>query len=294
MNKRFAVFVLSHGRIKTISTIDNIIRQGYTGDWFVVIDDEDSQEEEYINKFSEHIIKFNKKHYADIADLGDLDTDRRIGVLARNFIQDESKRLGYKYHLQLDDDITYFAFRFRKGNSLKNYLVKDLDSVFDAICDYMDECPFTSLSLGSGQYLFGGYTNNNYRKGMIPKTMTTFFMRADDIEYFKFRMNDDITTSALNNMIGKMYYTILSITQHNSDTQSQSGGMTEIYKENGTYRKSFYTVMALPSCSYIAVQGLKNLRMHHEIIYNNCVPKIISDKYKKLEGDNIERNKQTS
>jgi len=289
LNKRFAVFVLTHGRAKTISTIDALLRQGYTGDYYVVIDNEDNDEQLYREKFGDHIIQFNKKEYADKLDSGDLDTDRRIGVLARNFIQDEAKRLGYKYHLQLDDDIISFLLRCERDGSLRAITTKNIDKAFDALLEYMDECDFTSLSLGSGQYCLGGVSSNNWKKGMIPKTMTTFFMRADKIRYFKFRMNDDITTSCLNNMVGDMYYTIMQFQQRNRYTQSESGGMTEIYRDNGTYRKSFYTVMAIPSASKISVEGVKNLRIHHNINFDNVVPRIISDKYRKKKEVHDER-----
>ena len=73
--------------------------------------------------------------------------------------------------------------------------------------------------------------------------MTTFLMRADDLQYFHMRMNDDITTSLINGMRGKLYYTYMPVMVYVDLTQVQHGGMTDIYKKNGTYRKSFYSVM---------------------------------------------------
>lgn len=106
-------------------------------------------------------------------------------------------------------------------------------------------------------------------------------MRANDKVYFNMRMNDDITTSLLQNMRGKLYYTYLPATIEVQGTQVQKGGMTDIYQDNGTYRKSFYTVMAAPSCSYIASMGVKDMRVHHEIQWNYAVPKILDQKYQK-------------
>ena len=68
---------------------------------------------------------------------------------------------------------------------------------------------------------------------MIHKTMTTFLMRKSDVQYFHMRMNDDITTSALNTSRGKLYYTYMPIMLEVDETQKQAGGMTEIYLENG-------------------------------------------------------------
>ena len=73
----------------------------------------------------------------------------------------------------------------------------------------------------------------------------------------------------------------MPITTVTEDTQVLKGGMTEIYRDNGTYRKSYYTLLALPACTKIAiVTGGRNYRIHHNIVWNNCVPKIISDRWK--------------
>ena len=80
-NKDFAVFILSHGRADTISTYKALRDGGYTGRTYVVIDNEDDQEELYRQKFGDDIIQFDKRDYLEKTDLGDLDTDRRIGVL---------------------------------------------------------------------------------------------------------------------------------------------------------------------------------------------------------------------
>lgn len=281
MSKRFAIFILSHGRADTISTYRALRGYGYTGDMFVVIDNEDDQEQEYRDKFGDDIIQFDKRDYVLKTDLGDLDDDRRIGVLARNFIQDKAKELGYKYHLQLDDDIFGFEFRYEtEDGKMRCKKAKCMDKILSAYCDYMDETPITALSFSIGSYFVGG-DNRMWRNKMIPKTMTTFLMRADDVRYFNMRMNDDITTSALNFSRGNMYFTIMWLMCVVAGTQAQKGGMTDIYQNAGTYRKAFYTVMSLPSCSKIFFIGPKFKRLHHQIIWENCVPKILSERYKK-------------
>lgn len=278
--KRFAIFILSHGRAETITTYDAMRKNGYTGDMYVVIDNEDDQEIIYRKRFGENIIQFDKRDYIKKTDLGDLDNDRRVGVFARNFIQDKAREMGYKYHLQLDDDIHGITIRYRRNDRLLCHYVRHIDKIIEAILDYMDNAPYTSLSFGLPAYSIGGM-NNAWKKQVIPKCMTTFFMRADQVHYFNMRMNDDITTSAINNMRGLMYYSIVPIQVEVDETQIKNGGMTEIYKDNGTYRKSFYTVMSLPSCSRVSSMGITDYRVHHEICWNNCVPKILSSKYKK-------------
>jgi hypothetical protein len=56
--------------------------------------------------------------------------------------------------------------------------------------------------------------------------------------------------------------------------------MTEIYRDQGTYVKSFFSVMFCPSS--IKVRHLVSMkRYHHSIDWNRTVPKIIDERYKK-------------
>ena len=281
-NKDFAVFTLSHGRADTITTYKALRDGGYTGRTYVVIDNEDDQEELYRQKFGDDIIQFDKRDYLEKTDLGDLDTDRRIGVFARNFIQDEAKRLGYKFHLQLDDDVHGFTYRFAQGKVLRALHCSHLDEVFSGMVEYMKETPITSLSFALSAYNMGG-VDGSIKDGMTRKTMTTFLMRADDVQYFHMRMNDDITTSLINGMRGKLYYSYLPIEVEVDKTQVKAGGMTDIYQKNGTYRKSFYSVMCCPSCVKVSAMGITDYRIHHEISWNNAVPKLLSERWCKHE-----------
>ena len=281
-SKDFAVFILSHGRADTISTYRALRDGGYTGRTYVVIDNEDDQEELYRQKFGDDIIQFDKRDYLEKTDLGDLDTDRRIGVFARNFIQDEAKRLGYKFHLQLDDDVHGFTYRFAQGKVLRALHCSHLDEVFSGMVEYMKETPITSLSFALSAYNMGG-VDGSIKEGMTRKTMTTFLMRADDVQYFHMRMNDDITTSLINGMRGKLYYSYLPIEVEVDKTQVKAGGMTDIYQKNGTYRKSFYSVMCCPSCVKVSAMGITDYRIHHTISWNNAVPKLLSERWCKHE-----------
>lgn len=279
--EKFAVFILSHGRADTITTYDFLRKYNYTGKIYVVIDNEDDQEILYKQKFKEDVIQFDKRDYIAKTDVGDLDKSRKIGVFARNFIQDKAKEMGYSYHLQLDDDIFYMYYRVVKNGKLKCIICNRLDDVLAYMVELLENTNITALSFGHPAYYVGGDVKRFYEKSVIPKAMTTFMMRANDIRYFYMRMNDDITTSALNGMRGSMYFTYLPLMVNLEMTQKAKGGMTEEYQNLGTYRKSFYTVMAMPSCTKIYYIGITENRLHHEIKWRNCVPKLLSERWRK-------------
>ena len=54
-----------------------------------------------------------------------------------------------------------------------------------------------------------------------------------------------------------------------------------MYLEMGTYVKSFYTIMYAPSCVKMGLLGLSSKRLHHQVYWNNAVPKILEEKHKK-------------
>jgi hypothetical protein len=103
---------------------------------------------------------------------------------------------------------------------------------------------------------------------------------ADDCIFIG-RMNDDVNTYLTQGKVGKMFFQIANIMLVQLQTQSNSGGNTEAYKAFGTYVKSFYSVMAEPSCCKIKLMGTAHKRLHHKINWTYAVPKIVDEKFKK-------------
>jgi hypothetical protein len=280
-NEKYAVFILSHGRADDVKTIKMLQGGHYSGKWFVVIDDEDKDADKYFQKYGDHVIQFCKKEIADQTDTCDLDNDRRVGVFARNFIIDEAKRRGYKYHLQLDDDFTILDYRFIKGNRLVAKKCTQFDALFAAMLEFLENTNTVWLSFGLNSWYQGGAKNKHFYDGLIRKTMGSFFMNTDLAPKFFCRMNDDITTNIMSTYRGSIMFTFLPIQVLTPPTQHVAGGMTDIYQENGTYRKSFYSIMNAPSFVLISSQGIIDKRLHHEINWNACAPKILNERYKK-------------
>ena len=57
--------------------------------------------------------------------------------------------------------------------------------------------------------------------------------------------------------------------------------MSEAYLAGGTYVKTFYTLLNRPDCTKINLMGRTDLRMHHLINWENAVPCIIDEQFKK-------------
>lgn len=112
--------------------------------------------------------------------------------------------------------------------------------------------------------------------------MNVYFMKTKENDVcFKGRMNEDVNAYLYLGQRGKFIFTINDVSVKQSMTQAETGGMTDLYSENGTYQKSFYSVIVSPSNIKISSMGNVNERLHHKIDWGKAVPKLIREKIKK-------------
>jgi hypothetical protein len=283
MDNNFAVFILTHGRPNKVYTYDTIRRQGYTGKIYIVIDNEDKTAEKYYKKFGkENVIMFNKKKVAKTFDEFDNFQDRRSIVYARNACFDIAKDLEIKYFLQLDDDYTDFYYRINQDlqHPRNFYMVKNnLDKIFSALLEYYISIPALTIAASQRGDWFGG--KRIFGKPPKRKAMNSFFCSTDRPFKFIGRINEDVNSYTSIQQKGNLFLTIPFVQLTQNQTQSNSGGMTEIYLDNGTYIKSFYTIICAPSCTTINIMGKNQKRLYHAIKWDNAAPCIISETHRK-------------
>lgn len=280
--KRFTVFILSHGRPNNVKTLKALQKGNYTGDWYIVIDNEDKTANEYYKRFGrDKVIMFDKLAVSKTFDTADNFKERRTVVYARNACFGIARELGYKYFLELDDDYVWFSYRKIVDGKFIKVDCKNIDKVFNLMMMFLDISGAASVAFAQGGDFIGGKDNKNYSKGIIRKAMNSFFCRTDREFKFIGRVNEDVNTYCKLGNMGELFFTITRFCLVQEPTQKQKGGMSEQYLDSGTYLKSFYPVMLTPSCITISMMGEKHKRLHHKIMWDKCVPKILSDKYKK-------------
>lgn len=285
----FAIFILTNGRPDNIKTLNALDKSGYTGKLYIVCDNEDSKLDEYIKKYGEKVIIFDKQKEFDEVDNADLFTDKKAILYARNASFKIAKEIGIKYFMMLDDDYTRFMFRFNEKNEYitRNLTIKNLDAVIKAMLDFYIETPnITTLAMMQGGDFIGGYQNPCAKKKTLKrKAMNSFICSVERPFKFTGRANEDVTTYCTLGMRGKLFLSVPQVYLCQLPTQSLKGGMSEVYKKYGTYMKSFYSILSCPA--FIKLQLIGNehsknpKRIHHKIIWENAVPKIISEEYKK-------------
>lgn len=288
----YIVVILSHGRADKLITLDTLRKCGYNGEVAIIIDDEDEQGQKYHEYFDNEpkcrVVCFNKKESLSLTDMGDNIDNRGTVVLARNKSYDLVRDMGYRYFVMLEDDYTSFENRWveRQKNKLVLRVKKTtgLDDVFNQMFNLLSiDDRIKTTALFQGGDLIGGAKKYQalLNGGVCRKAMNVFFMDVDKPVKFKGRMNDDVNAYITQGSIGSIFLSVPGVFMVQRQTQSSSGGLTDMYLRYGTYVKSFYSVMYAPSCVSIGMMGDNHLRIHHHIYWNNAVPKIISDKYRK-------------
>lgn len=282
MRDDFALLVLSHGRADNVRTIDTMIGCGYTGKWYIIIDNEDSQSEEYYNKYGqEHVVMFDKYKKSLEVDTCDIPRKRNAVLYAREVCFEVAEKLGLRYFLELDDDYVAFRMRYLDENDVFTSLyVKDMDSIINEVLEFMDVADMKTVAFAQTGDFIGGASSNVFKNKLTRKAMNAFFCKVDRPFNFIGRMNDDVNAYVLGGMRGDLFFTIADISLEQQTSQQSAGGLTDMYKENGTYVKSFFSVMVAPSCVKIAEMGCTDRRIHHLVDWSHCTPKIVSSRFR--------------
>jgi len=286
-SRKFAVFILSHGRPDNVITYRTLRSHGYTGKIYIIVDDEDKTIDQYKQEFKNEVIVFSKKNYENKFDIMDNFEGNKVIVYARNACYDIARNLGLDYFFEYEDDYTCFQHRFIEGDVLKGKKIEILDKVMNALITCLDKTKVDTIAFAQGGDFIGGagsFSNNTLKR----KAMNSFVFKVNkspdrDI-IFVGRMNDDVNTYLTKGRVGKLFFQISDICLVQLATQSNSGGNTEVYKSFGTYVKSFYSVMAAPDCCKIDLMGRKHKRIHHKVNWNNAVPRIIDEKHRKIRA----------
>lgn len=283
----FVALILSHGRPDRVLTYDTLRRQGYTGKIRIVIDDQDKKADDYKRNFKDEVIVFSKKEIAKTFDQADNSEDMRAIVYARNASFNIARDLKCDFFIQLDDDYKSIDWRFDdKLNYCHRKMNASLDAVFSSLLKFFKSVPqCKSIALAQGGDYIGGASSGicfgDGRIGLHRKCMNSFICSTQRPFSFVGRINEDVNTYTYKASIGHLFFTSNQVALEQLQTQSNAGGMTDLYRASGTYVKSFYSVIFQPSSVKIMSMGFTNRRLHHNIDWKTTVPKILCESVRK-------------
>jgi len=279
MREDCCVFILSYDRPQNVPTVDALERYGYTGDWYIVIDHEEDigpYEREY---GEDNVIFLDKDDALPGLDRGDNFNRRDCNVYARQQLWDVADDLGYEYFLVLDDDYTNIQYRFNSEFEYDPEVMRDFDNYLAHSIRFLEKTNTDALCMAQGGDFIGG-KSASFAQAVETKrkAMNSFLCKTDRPFNFRGTINEDVNTYIRAAQYGKIFLTANTASIEQEITQQEDGGLTDIYLDQGTYVKSFYTILYAPSCTSLTkLHDRADERIHHRVSWRNAVPKIVPE-----------------
>lgn len=281
MRNDFAVFIMVHGRPEKMWTLRTLRSCGYSGKVYFVADNLDGTLEGYKQKYGDDLLVFDKNKAALSCDSGDNSGDLRSTLYAANTIPDLARERNIKYFMIMCDDYTDITCNFHGDYLYHRRTTNKLDEIIERMICFYDKTNIISIAMAQGGDLLGGADGSYAKPTMYRKAMNTFLCRTDRPIKFMGRLNEDVTTYLRLGNIGYLFFTFMDVAITQTGSQQEKSGLTDVYLDSGTYVKSFFSVMYNPSCVKVGMMGNIHKRIHHSISWDNAVPCIISEEYRK-------------
>lgn len=276
MRPDFAVFITSHERARETTTAKALREHGYSGRIYTVIDDWDSDLEQY-RELHPDVIVFSKPEWMERTKCLTNTGFSRSVVYARNFVEHQAVRLGLSYFLMIDDDITKFTERYEAAGRLASRPLSDFDALVDEYVRFLGTTGVACVSLGAmGSYIGGlsAFFDEPKRR-----CCGAFFRNASVEIDWRGEMNEDYITSILEGVSGKLFLELKFVQiQTTAIGKSAKGGLVEAYKRFDGYSRTFLAVLSNPSC--VAVKCWRGDCVI-TCATNNAYPKVISGRWKR-------------
>ena len=283
MRDDFAVFICTHGRPNKQATLRSLLNAGYTGAWYLVLDDTDNSIQQYIDNYGvEHIIVFDKNYYINnCSDTGDNVGHYKCILYAKNAVEDIAKSMKLKSFMLSDDDIVNLRFRTYNNGKFGTVHITDIDSVIDAYIDYVLSCNITTIGFGAPISIIRfGYEDE--RSICYCRTPYQIYIRnsSKPVDWIGWYGEDNITM-LLDESRGA-YWSSFPYMQYDTIEvgTNDKGGMAQEYKNNDSFKLAFNIKRALPSC--MNVRANKKYTKFLTVLSRRCAfPLLISDKYRR-------------
>ena len=283
MRNDFAIFILTHGRPNKQFTLRTFLNCGYTGMWYLVLDDTDDTIQQYIDIYgSEHIIVFDKNYYinSDRFDNGDNSLHAKSGIYARRAIEDIVKDFNLHHFIMADDDIINLSVRYPYDGVLKRYPITNIDEILEAHIQLLHTVGIASIGFGNTTHYFSGCKIFESTDRLLPYHI--FLRNADiDINWVSWICDDDVT-EYLSSSVGNVWLVSLFVMYDVEQVGNVNavGGMVETYKNVDPYILSFSGFKYFPNQIMLKYSSHKK-----KIVFSKrkdcCFPQLISSKFRK-------------
>jgi len=278
MANKFCVFIISHERSDRVETYDTLLRGGYTGEIYIVIDNEDSQKTKYVDRFGKFTIVFNKQSFIDACDtVGE--SRRASATYARNAVEYFAKELGVDSYAVMDDDIVALRYKYIEDDKVKSLPVNGgLDEVFKLYADFILQHDIATTSFQTVMFYVGGVGDFNSRVTSARETFQIHIRNTKFPVEWRSVINEDIITEIETAQRGYIWWSLPHVIYDAVAMNDKSGGVKESYDTISQFDRAFLATIVNPSC---CKPGYSHGKMRIIQDRKTSYPMIISSRYKK-------------
>lgn len=290
MYNDFAIFICTHGRPDKQLTLKALKKCGYTGRWYLVLDDTDETIQQYIDNYdADHILVFDKNHYINHVNTSMSQPYYKCILYAKCAVEDIAVDMGLSGFVVADDDLLNFSLRYPENNKLKRYSSFNIDGVIEAYVEFMIQANVTIMGIGHGGTYFMGsrvFDPPNISKIINMGVPYNFIFRnvKNHVDWISAYGEDDVTNN-YNSLIGNRVFVVpymqLSIVPSGSCAE---GGMYDVYANVNGFKLMFFIFMHFPTSVQVVLKHDKKTDTFYwatKRFRENTCPKIISSLYRK-------------
>ncbi len=294
MRDDFAIIIPSYNRFDVLKkyTLNMLEKYNYDGKWYVVVDDNDPQLEEYKNGIpKEHLFIFNKKEHYNGYDTFYNKKDFNCKLYALDYIQNELVyELNLNFYCIIDDDISNFIIRLPYKNKLLAKKINDIqfNDGLEYHLDFLNDTHYSNVSFCNEMGLFGGVTDNIFIDGYVNKMLSIYLMKVDKPYPFYSIFEEEVNTEYLNGLYGKYVISLPFLFYKGKkfvlSKNRNDGGNSELYNTftNTKFLELMTLLMCRPNSIIKIIYNNKNTYgFHYNKDYENIYPKIIDGRWKK-------------
>lgn len=272
------IFILNYKRkrILTIETLENI---GYDGAIVIILQKGDPYikdiKEIYGSDYEIEVIDRDEYILPDYS--FDNFTDTKCVYPNRNISREIAEKRGLVRYWLFDDDYTRFASKTKLGKTRVINESITLKRSLSAISEFGFKT--NAANVGFVQAVVP------YNKYDVRKKVYNFHNLPSDPKLFvefRGRTNEDMVQGIEGNMRAKLVLAFTNVRGLAKPPEEQTGGLTEIYSQDGQYNKSYYAILAHPGISTISKQFTTLTRYYHKVNLSKIAPKIIRAKYRRV------------
>lgn len=275
--KKFAIFVLTHGRGETMTTDVALRGCGYKGKIYYVIDNTDKQKDAYERRCydGDEVLVFDKEKTAGETDYGDNSGNRAAVIFARNAVYELAREKGVEAFAMMDDDITGFSYRVtNEGRSAgQERRLCDFDSYCEIMAKFLRSTGFVFVGMSHGGDWIGGIESRAVRRFWREGASNVFFCLTEKAVRWKGGANEDMATGLVENCRGNVAISILPVMCKEKVFSGASGGMTPLYEKISRYVQLFVPILYCPTAIRLTIGA--GGKVTQRLIRDRIMPKII-------------------